>query len=238
MATVKTNNKTTRQTKKPTAAQLERRLNNAIIHVDKTKYTKSVYFDDKGLRLTVDTTQGVALVETNYHRHVFFNITAQGYSRPFMYIMRFVDIALNNDCTTKDENGDTTRSLARLFDVLKAKEDQTEYRIAWFCDLWFFNIFSPLYEIDETEAGSFLVYERYMHNIARQSFLLDEHKEDVTNKMFVNTVLDIEKSFLENLDESVIIKGRTDEERMQEEIDAIQEQQIDDTLKEQGDDKQ
>lgn len=231
MATVKMNNTTTRQTKKPTAAQLERRLNNAIIHIDKTKDTKSVYFDDKGLRLTVDATQGYALVETNYHRHVFSNITAQGYSRPFMYVMRFVDIALDNDCTTKDENGDATRSLAKLFDVLKAKEDQTEYRIAWFCDIWFFNIFAPLYEIDETEAGSFLVYERYMHNIARQSFLLDEHKEDVTNKAFVNTVLDIEKSFLENLDESVIIKGRTDEERMQAEIDAMQEQDIDDAIK-------
>ena len=35
--------------KKPTKAQIENRIKHAIVHVDRTKDTKNVYFDDKGL---------------------------------------------------------------------------------------------------------------------------------------------------------------------------------------------
>ena len=43
-----------KQSKKPTNAQLEKRLKCALLHIDKTKDTKSIYFDDKGLRLTIN----------------------------------------------------------------------------------------------------------------------------------------------------------------------------------------
>lgn len=215
-----------RQPKKPTASQLERRLANAVVLVEKTKDTQSIFFSDKGLRLTYN--EDYAVIETGYHRHVFSSITASGYSRPYIYTSRFVNIALDpaNDCTEANGDGSKFYSYAKLMRVLKEKEDKTEYNIAWFCDIWFSNIFAPLYEIDETEASMFLVYERYMHYIARNSFLLDEHKEDVTNKQFVEKVLELEKSFLEGVEESVILQAKTDEQRVEEEVAAMQEQNL------------
>lgn len=215
---IQMNNK---QAKKPTNGQLERRIKSAIIHVDKTKDTKVVYFDDKGLRLTVS--EDYAIIATGAHQHVFNAITAGGVSRPYIYTKRFVEIALDNDCTVKDENGNTVRSYAKLFSILKQKEDNKEYNLCWYIDLWLNNIFAPLYSIDETEISSFLIYEQFLHNIARTQIILGERKEDMTNLQFVDELISNEKKFLEGLKESVIIHKKTDEEQVNEEIDALQE---------------
>ena len=222
--------------KKPTNAQLSRRIQNAIVFVEKDKETKSIYFDDKGVRITI--TMDYAVIETDYHRHVFSAITANGISRPYLYSRQFVDIAFENDCIVTNENGEQHRSYAKLFEVLKEKEDKTQYNICWFADIWMFNIFAPLYEIDNTEASSFLVYERYMHNIARNSFLLDEHKEDVTNKQFVDAIIEKEKSFLEGVEDTVILKGKSDEERMKEELEALQKDAEEKLMEEQANGEQ
>lgn len=219
--------------KKPTNEQLQRRIKNAVVFVERDKDTKSVYFTDKGLRITV--TIDNAVLETFAHRHVFNAISPSGkISRPYLYLKQFLTAALENDCIVTLADGGKAYSYARLFSVLKDKEDKTEYNICWYADLWMFNIFAPLFEIDETEAGSFLVYERYMHNIARNSVLLEEHKEDVTNKQYVDAVMEQEKSFLEGLDESVILKAKTDEERIKEEMEAIQKDAEEKAMEEQA----
>lgn len=219
-----------KETKAPTKGELEKRIKSSVVFVPKDKETETVYFDDKGLRLTV--TMDFAIIETGYHRHVFNMITANGISKPYIYTQRFVDIALKNDCTTTDAQGNITRSYSKLITMLKEKEDRTEYNIAWFCDLWFFNIFAPLYELDETEAGAFLVYERYIHNIARQVAILDEHKEDVTNKVFVDKVIASEQELLAEITENVIFKARTDEQFIEDEVAAMQEQELEQAVKE------
>ena len=223
--------------KKPTNAQLQRRLDNAIVLVEKDKETKSVFFDDKGLRLSV--TMDYAIIETGSHRHVFDFITASGnVSRPYLYTKRFIEIVEGNDCIVEDKHGNKFNSYAKLFESLKKKDDQTEYNMCWFVDKWFYNLFQPLYEIDETIAGTFLVYEQYIHNIARQSFLLSEHKEDVTNKQFVDAIIENEKSFLEDMVESVVLEAKSDEQRMQEEIEAIQKNADEKLMEEQADAEQ
>ena len=218
----------TKTAKKPTAAQLQRRISSAVLHIDRTKDTKELYFSDKGLRITL--ADDFVIIATGYHRHVFNNVTTQGYSRPYMYSERVVNIALENDCTIKDEYGDTTRSFTKLMSILKGKDDQTDYNIVWYYDLWLMNIFAPLYTIDETLVGAFMVYEQYIHNIARNAFLLKEHKEDVTNIQFANNIIEGEKEFLANLDEVVVLTAKTDEERINEEIAALQEQEQEDDM--------
>lgn len=210
--------------RKPTNAQLSRRIQKSPLHLDFTKDTRSIYFDDKGLKLTADENQGYALVETGGHTHVFRQIVGSNFSKPFIYVKQFLDIALENDCDVYDENGTFVgRSYAKLMQVLKEKEDKTQYNICWFVDLYFFNIFAPLYQIDETEAGAFFIYESYLHNIACNHVLLEERKEDVTNVAYFNKVIELEKSFIENINETVILKAKTDEERINDEIEALQE---------------
>ena len=212
-------NKGFRGEKKPTAAQMERRLKNALIHVDLTKNTRSIYFSDKGLRLT-DTDEHV-LIQTGFHTHVFSKFTNAGYSRPCLYVARLVDIALENDCKT--ENG---YSYERLFETLKAKEDHTEFNIATYVDWWLSIIFAPLYAIDENAASQFNVYYKYLSHIATQHIFLSEHKDGMTNKQFVEEHNKLMKELLGNMQENQIFVPLSDEERVKQEIEAMQEQEV------------
>lgn len=215
---------------KETKGDMERRMRNAIVLIPKDKDYKGVYFDDKGLRLEV--TGDVAIITTGFHRHIFSSFTSQGASRPYLYVRRFIELALDNNCMIRDEKGNSTRSYGKLLDVLKEKDDKTEFNVAWYIDLWLNNIFHPLYSIGETETESFLVYESYLHNIARNKVIMSEKVDDMTNKAFIDAVCDDERKFVEGIDERVIFKKKTDEEKVKEEIDAMQEQQVQKTLEE------
>lgn len=206
--------------KKETRAQLERRVKQALVFVPKDKDYNSIFFTDKGVRLEV--TQDSAVISTNYHRHVFSNITSQGLSRPWLYTKRVIEIANEN---LKDIEVDGGYSFQRLLEELKAKEDKSEYNIVTYVSWWLEIIFAPLYSIDESETGSFLVYEAYIHHIARQAVLLSEKKEDMTNKQFFDEVIKNMKDFIGGVDERVIFHKMTDEEMAQANISAIQEQE-------------
>lgn len=197
-------------------------MKSAIVLVPKDKETKSIYFDDKGLRLTI--TMDYAVVATGGHQHVFRNIVPSGVSRPYIYVKRFVDLAFENDCVVRDQKGNATHSYSKLMAVLKEKEDKRDFNIAWYVDLWLNNIFAPLYSIEETEVGSFLVYEQYMHNIARQHVLLMEKKDDMTNKQFIDRTIENLRSYMAEMDERVLFPKETDEEALEKESKALEEQ--------------
>lgn len=213
------------QKKKLTNAQLQKRIENAIVFVPKTKDTISIFFSDKGVRLIADNDGCV--IETNYHRHVYSNITSAGVSRPWLYTKRVIEIANENLDAIKTESG---YSYQRLLDLLKEKDDKSEYNIVTFYSWFLFNVFQPLYGIGETEIESFLVYEDYLHNIARNAILLSEKTEDITNKQFIQKIIDNIKEFTNDLEEHVLLPKKTDEQIMQEEVAAIQEQEQNDAM--------
>jgi hypothetical protein len=133
-----------------------------------------------------------------------------------------IEIANEN---LKDIEIDGGYSFQKLLEVLKAKEDKSEYNIVTYYDWFVFNCFQPLYSIGESEVESFLVYEMYLHNIARQAVLLSEKKEDMTNKQFFDEVIKNMQSFIEGVDERVIFHKMTDEELAHAKFEAIQEQE-------------
>lgn len=214
--------------KKPTNAQLQKRIANALIHIDKDKSYQSIYWSDKGLRL--ETTDEYCVISTGFHRHIFDNCTNAGVSRPYLYTKRVIEIATEkatlDAIVIKDKKGNVVGySFQKLLEVLKAKEDKSDYNIVTYYDWFVFNCFQPLYSIGEDEASSFLVYEDYLHNIARQAVLLSEKKEDMTNKQFFDEVIKNMQEFIESVDERVIFHKMSDEETVQANIEAIQEQE-------------
>lgn len=200
--------------KKPTKAQIENRIKNALVFVPKDKEYSGVYFADKGLRL--ETTMDSAVISTNFHRHVFNAYTASGFSRPYLYTKRIIEIALENDCKT--ENG---YSYAKLIETLQAKEDKTEYNIATYYQWWASVIFDGLYSISEEAFGSWLVYFKYQQVIATNSIILDERNADVTNKQFVEKFIGLMKEFTDGAEEYVILHKLTDEEYAKRQMEAM-----------------
>lgn len=212
--------------KKPTNAQLQRRIARAVVHLDRTKNTQEIYWSDKGLRLVSDN--DYCVIETGFHRHIFSNLTSAGISRPWLYTKRIVEIANEHLEDCKTENG---YSFTKLLEFLKDKKDKTEYNICVFADWWYYNLFQPLYSIGESEVEQFLVYESYIHNIARNSVLLSEKTDGMTNKEFLSKVAEEEDKFLEDMEERVLFEKKTDEEVARENIEAIQEQELNEQTK-------
>lgn len=211
--------------KKPTNAQLQRRLERAVLHIDRDKETQEVYVADSGLRMTI--TEDYALVGTLFHRHVFDKVTSAGISRPYLYTKRAVEILLMFG--VQDKEG------GYLFDAtvnaLKESGKETERTLLQYFEWWVFNMQAPLYGIGESDADVFLVYEQYVHNIARNNVLLEEHKEDVTNRAFFESVFNKMREVAENASEYVVLHKMTDEEIVEREARALQEQEEEDALK-------
>ena len=208
----------TNKEKKPTRAQIESKIKNAVVFIPRDKEYKSIYFTDRGIRIEI--TNEKAIISTNYHTHIFNSYTSQGVSRPYLYANRLVEIAYENDCTINDGY-----SFAKLKETLSASSDsekQDEYGVVTIVEWWLHNIFSPLYSISETSGALFGLYLDYMHNISYQSIVLDEHKEDLTTKSLVKKYLTMMDEFTKD-----ISKKLSDEEFAEQEIRAIQEQEAD-----------
>lgn len=223
-----------REQKRPTKGEIERRIKNALVFVPKDKNYMGVFFSDKGLRLEVNS--DTAVISTAFHRHVFNNFTSSGISRPYLYTKRVIEIA-NETAITKSikDNGDY--SFQRLLEVLKAKEDKSEYNIVVYYEWWCSVIFDGLYSISEDEVGSWFVYFKYINIIATNSILLEEHKEDVTNKQFVEQFISRIKEFTDGVDERVLFHALSDEERVKQEIDAIAQTEQEQVMEAQTDDR-
>lgn len=202
--------------KKETRASIERKIKNAVVFVPKDKETISVFFSDKGVRLTA--TSDMAVVAFGFSQTVYNNFTMSGASRPYLYTKRIIEIANEN---LKEIEVDGGYSYQRLLDVLNEKEDKSEYNIVTYFSWFLQNLHSPQFGIAEDEISSFLVYEDYIHNIAKNSVLLSEHKEDVTNKQFIESVIANIREFTDGLEESVLLHKKTDEEIAKEEMEAI-----------------
>jgi hypothetical protein len=213
--------------KKITNGQLQRKIKNALVFVPKDKNYQVIFFDDKMIRL--ECTDDFCVISTGYHRHVFDAVNYNqgvGFSRPYLYTKKIIEIAFSNDC--QKENGVFTYE--HMLDVLSTKEDKSDYNIATYYQWWLFNIFQPLYSIGENEIETFLVYEQYLHNIARSKIILSEKTEDITNRMFIDEVLETERKFTDGMNELVVFHKITDEEMKNKEFEAIQEESIERTI--------
>ena len=78
-----------------------------------------------------------------------------------------------------------------------------------------------------------LVYVDYMHNIARNSIFLDEHKDGLTNKQFIDKLIELVRDFTKGMEEREIFVAKSDEDIMRENIEAIQQDENEKIIQEQ-----
>lgn len=210
--------------KRPTNAQLQKRIANAIVHIDKTKDTHTAYFTDKGVRLTAS--EECAVIAFGHAKVVYDSFALSGICRPYLYTKRVIEIV---EELAKDENvvgrikTEAGYSFKGVLEVLGELEDKSQYNILTYYDWFIFNVFQPLYGIADDEVSSYLVYEDYLHNIARNMVILSEKDEDMTDKQFTAKVQSNMNELMSNLEERVIFHKKTDEEVANENMEAMME---------------
>ena len=160
------------------------RIKNSIVMVDRDDNTLSIDFKDKGLK--IDVTDDYAVITTMYHKHVFDAMTANGISETYSFIKQFVEIALEKDCVKAYDDGVEYYSYQELDKLMKTNEvSETERIIFMVCDMWFYNIFQPIYTLRADQISSFIVYMNYLSNLTNTHILLKESKKDITNVEYI-----------------------------------------------------
>ena len=108
--------------KKATRGELEKRIKNAQLIVDKGKNYKAFYFADRGIGIYI--CQDYIVSTTNFHQHVWNRIDAMGYNTTCLMLESLVDIANahSEEIQDKNEKGEVYYSL----DKLKLVETLTE----------------------------------------------------------------------------------------------------------------
>ena len=110
--------------KKATRGELEKRIKNAQLIVDKGKNYKAFYFADRGIGIYI--CQDYIVSTTNFHQHVWNRIDAMGYNTTCLMLESLVDIANahSEEIQDKNEKGEIYYSLdkLRLIDTLTDTE--------------------------------------------------------------------------------------------------------------------
>ena len=110
--------------KKATRGELEKRIKNAQLIVDKGKNYKAFYFADRGIGIYI--CQDYIVSTTNFHQHVWNRIDAMGYNTTCLMLESLVDIANTHseEIQDKNEKGEIYYSLdkLRLIDTLTDTE--------------------------------------------------------------------------------------------------------------------
>lgn len=179
--------------KKPTKKQLEKKLKEATVFVDKAE--KSIYLADIGVGIYISKFQTV--LSTNFHRHVWENINSVGYSGVFMYLNSFLDIVLAKLDDIKDKN--TKGELYYSFGNLKACAlSENERMIVSKVEMFIYSVNDGLYSIgSDSDPIGIMLYLDYLYTMSKATLiselpdgdiLVNTFVKDLTSRMFTNSL--------------------------------------------------
>jgi len=155
------NKKTTNLSK----AQLENRIKNAQLIVDKGADYKAFFFGDRGIGIYV--CEDYTITSTLFHQHVWHNVTSAGFSNPYAFLKRFVEIANDNkdSITLKDKEGNPYYSIDKLVSLAPLSEE--EHLICVMCDRFICINESAVYDIGNDSVTVSALMLEYMHFLAK-----------------------------------------------------------------------
>lgn len=179
--------------KKPTKKQLEKKLKEATVFVDKAE--KSIYLADIGVGIYISKFQTV--LSTNFHRHVWENINSVGYSGVFMYLNSFLDIVLSKLDEIKDKN--TKGELYYSFGKLKACAlSENERMIVSKVEMFIYSVNDGLYSIgSDSDPIGIMLYLDYLYTMSKATLiselpegdiLVNTFVKDLVSRMFTNSL--------------------------------------------------
>jgi len=179
--------------KKPTKKQLEKKLNEATVFVDKAE--KSIYLADIGVGIYITKFQTV--LSTDFHRHVWENINSAGYSGVYMYINSFLDIALSHldDIKGKTDKGELYYSFGKLKGCSLLENEKA---IINKVEMFIYSVNDGLYSIgSNNDATGIMLYLDYLYTMSKaalvselpnENILVNTFVKDLTARVFTNSL--------------------------------------------------
>jgi len=168
-----------KKTISPSKAQLEKRIKNAQLIVDKGSDYKAFFFGDRGIGIYV--CEDYTITSTLSHQHVWNNITSSGFSNPYGYLKRFVEIANENkdNIVLKDKEGNPYYSIDKLTSLASLSNE--DHLLCVMCDRFICINESSVYDIGNDSVTVSALMLGYMHFLAKANAYMDtEEDKDYT----------------------------------------------------------
>jgi hypothetical protein len=211
--------------KKPTNAQLQNRISKAVIHIDRTKDTKEVFFDDRGIRIVIS--DGKAIISQLSFMMAFDEIVSGGYSRNYMVLNRIAEMVDDYDCIATNEKGEKSVSFWKLYDSVKnsTKEwHEADYGIITKFIIWFSVMQSSMFLLSERADYTFALGTQYAMNGIISGSISKFYEKDMTNKELLSEIAKEFDNYRNGVEEEfVVMKKETEEDRKQAIANAMQE---------------
>lgn len=218
------------QEKKLTNAQLQKRLKNAVLHIDKTKAYRAVMFADRNLKIEIE--EDVAIISRLSYSLCFNKVVAGGYSRVYMILANVVDMVKRYDCIKENDKVGKFTSYWKLWDAVREKEaEQGDLGVLTIFSVWFDVLQSTLFLCPEKADETFALNTIYVLNTYVHGVLAKPYDKDMTNKeLMIEIANEVNEYIAQMGDEYVVLHKETKEEQEQAVADALAEEQVEQAL--------
>lgn len=214
----------TKNQKRPTNGQLQKRLERAVLHIDRTKDTKEVFFDDRGIRIIISDER--AIISQLSFMMTFDEIVSGGYSRNYMVLNRVVEMVDEYDCVVVNKKGEKCFSFWKLYDSVKnsTKEGhEADNGIITKFIVWFSVMQSSMFLLSERTDFTFALGTQYAMNSIISGSISKFYEKDMTNKELLTEIAKGFDDYRNGVEEEfVVMKKESEEDRKQAIADAIQ----------------
>ena len=218
------------QEKKLTNAQLQKRLKNAVLHIDKTKAYRAVMFADRNLKIEIE--DDVAIISRLSYSLCFNKVVASGYSRVYMILANVVDMVKRYDCIKENDKVGKFTSYWKLWDAVREKEaEQGDLGVLTIFSVWFDVLQSTLFLCPEKADETFALNTIYVLNTYVHGVLAKPYDKDMTNKeLMIEIANEVNEYIAQMGDGYLVLHKETKEEQEQAVADALAEEQVEQAL--------
>lgn len=216
--------------KKATRAQLEKRIDNALLIIDKGKEFKSIYLGDIGIGVYI--TKDYAIMTSNFHQHIWNRFNGKGYNKPYIYLDRFVNLSNEhiNEIGRKNIKGELFYSLSKLKAISTLRDE--EKRLITIVERFIYVANDGIYAIGDEKEDITNLMLQYLCWLSKANIFIGDRMDDLFINDFYNRFISTFRylSLDADIDDKVV-------DELQEKINEIEENaynQIKEFIKDKG----
>ena len=182
--------------KKATNGQLQKRINNAELIIDKGKGYKHIDFDDLGIHISI--CEDFVVLSTNFHHHVWNKVVSNNRAETCVMLDSLVDIALLHKEEIKDKDG--RGNVFYSFDKLKnlSNLEDSEKTIVLMFETWVYVLETNVHSLSNDMVDYVTNQIKYLawHALNTSIFNLADSDKDTSFNDVVDDYLSNEAYFM------------------------------------------